>query len=639
MTMCRVHRALPVAFVATISLAAASGLAQPEAKPVPTPPPPTPGVLWLETASWDSILVSPKDARLKQAMKLFPARIADLHKELPPEAQHELPTAAFDLAAALLANPVRAAVAYDPENPAGGFFGGGLLLSFLHGEKTSAESTAGYVQTLSGLSPFKPKASKAFSGMSDYLLPFGMVRSGPRQTAAGWAYELHVGTLGDPDALLAGLADVSEAGVKAYFKSRFDMAPLSPLLDFVEVMAGEEPEAAAMIAMARESGVFGPNGVKATFVAGYTDDRAVTVLRAKGLSQHVATLGMSTKPVTSAMMKVIPADAHFGTIATFDTSVYRQQIDTLITSNEEAAEGFGRFREMTGVDLNADVLGSIGGSGAFYHADSTGGGGVMSVVVALGVTDKARLGGALDKLAAKANEFLANPETARGYAQLRRWTDDSAPGCAFHSISFAGLPFPLEITYALAGDWLLASLTPQGALVAARQAVGKGDGGIASNPRIASALPKGEYVSFSFNDPTKTVREGYAVTSMVGAAVANLVRSRAGATGTPREVGMVVPPLGDLLDGARAIVKWTAWESGDLVQRSESDRSMLVQMSAKVGMFMPYVPLLSLGGAGAMIGAAQEQMRAFPPMGGQHDHDHDHDEPMDDEESDEPMGE
>lgn len=624
--VCRVSRSRPVSMCAVamaVGLTGAGALAQGAGQAAEPPK----GVVWLETSGWDEILVSPKDARLKAAMKMLPERLAEIPGELPEEARRELPAGVFDLAAALIASPFRAAVAYDPENPLGGFFGGGLIVSFLDADKAGAEKTAGYVQSLVGLSPFKPKPSKAIAGMSDILLPFGMVRTGPRQSSRGWAYELHVGTLPEADALLNGVEEAKEAGVRPYLRARFDAAPLEPLLEFVEVMAGEEPEAAEMIKAVKEAGVVGPNGVKVTHVSGYAEDRAVKVTRVKGLSAHAAKLGLSDKPVPAGAMKVIPSDAHWGTIGSFETGYFRQQIDTVM-QNPEAREALAQFKAHTGVDPVEDLLGSVGGTGAVYVADSTGGGGLMSMVLAVGVKDKAKLGGALKKLSGHVNEFLSSPETARGYALVRTWTDESAPGCEMHSVSFAGLPVPLEVTWSMAGDWLVAGLTPQAALVAARQASGKGDGGIGANPRIAAAMPKGEFVSFSFNDPAKTLREGYGVASMAGSAVSNLVRSRAGSKGASREVGLVVPPLGDLVEGARASVSWTAWEQGDLVQRSEVDRSQIVQWAMKAGQYMPFAPVLSLGGAGAVIGGMQEQMRGLrgPAMGGGHDEEEDEEE-------------
>ncbi|MBL8757034.1 MAG: hypothetical protein JNK35_01235 [Phycisphaerae bacterium] len=620
--VCRVRQSLPLAVwlgALAMGMTSAGALAQAAGQAAE----PTKGVVWLETSGWDEILVSPKDARLKAAMKMLPERLAEIPGELPEEARRELPAGVFDLAAALISSPFRAALAYDPENPSGGFFGGGLIVSFLNADKAGAEKTAGYVQSLVGLSPFKPKPSKAIAGMSDILLPFGMVRTGPRQTSrgpGGWAYELHVGTLPEPDALLNGIDEAKEAGVKPYLRARFDAAPLEPLLEFVEVMAGEEPEAAEMIEAVKETGVVGPNGVKATHVSGYAEDRAVKVTRVKGLSAHAAKLGLSDKPVPASAMKVIPSDAHWGTIGSFETGYFRQQIDTAM-QNPEAQEALAQIKAHTGVDPVEDLLGSIGGCGAVYLADSTGGGGLMSMVFAVGVKDQAKLTAAMKKLSTHVNEFLSSPETARGYAMVRTWTDESAPGCEMHSVSFAGLPVPIEVTWSIAGDWLVAGLTPQAALMAARQASGKGDGGIVSNPRIAAAMPKGEFISFSFNDPAKTLREGYPLASMAGSAVANLVRSRAGGVGgkgAAREVGLVVPPLADLLAGARASVSWTAWEGGDLVQRSEGDRSQIVQMAMKAGQFMPFAPVLSLGGAGAALGAMQDQMKGLnaPTMGG-----------------------
>jgi hypothetical protein len=242
-------------------------------------------------------------------------------------------------------------------------------------------------------------------------------------------------------------------------------------------------------------------------------------------------------------------------------------------------------------------------------ADSTGGGGMMSIVMAASISDKDRLASALTKITTTANKMLAEQDKARGYAAIRDWTDPRAPGCSFHSVSFPGLPVPLEVTYAFAGDWLVAGLTPQAVLAAARQAAGKGDGGILSNPRVADAMPKGAKLNgFSFADPTKTLREGYPAVSFAGSAVANLVRSRAGAGA--RDPGLLVPTYTELLDGARACVSWTTWEGDDYIYRTEGDRSQLVNLAMTAGKVTPFLPLVALlTTSGAMQHHHQQMMQ------------------------------
>ncbi len=567
---------------------------------------PTNGVLWFETGDWDAILVSPKDQALKRAIKMLPARLREVKGELPPDAP--VPTEALDLAGRLLSSPVRAAFAYNPEQQTGGFFGGGAVLSFLTGAEAEAGKTGSLVNALVKLSPFKPKESKAFAGMSEVLLPFGTIRGGPRQTAKGWAYDLHVGTMSEPDTILGELDTIAISGVKPYFKARFDAAPLNPLMDFIEMMAGDNPQAADGIAKIKESGVLGPKGVKGTYLCGYAEDRSVSETRISGLAGAATALGMSKTPLTDADLKVIPADAHWGIIGSFESTYLTQQVQSALEL-PDARAAVDQFKQMTGVDPVADLLAPLGGTFALYLADSTGGGGLMSMVVVTGVTDPQKFSGAIGKLTTMANGILAEEDKAKGYVLVRDWAHESAPGAKFQSLSFPGLPVPIEVTYAFAGKWVVAGLTPQAALVAARQAMGKGDGGITTNERIGAAMPKGKsMVSFTFNDPAKTLREGYAVASMAGSALGNLMRTR-GKAKEVREPGLVTPPYADLLAGARGQVSWTTWEGDEYVQRSEGDRSQLVDLSMRAGQLMPFLPLISLGGAGAAAAGFQEAQR------------------------------
>jgi hypothetical protein len=586
----------------TLALSAGTLLAQGnQPKPAPT------NVLTLETGDLDKYFVSPKDEALKRALRMIPARVNEVPGEVPM-GNDAPPPQAFELLSRVLSSPVRLALSYNAENQ-GGFMGAGLVLSLSAPSEQEAKKTDSLVNSILQTTPLRPKPSQAVPGMGDILTPIGTVRLGPRQTAKGWAYEIQAGTVGDPDASFAALDSINIAGVTPHTRVRFDAAPLAPLLDFVEMFAAGEPEAAAMIQQVRESGVLGPDGLKSTIVSGYTADRSVSVITVKGLAPLAPKMGISRSTLTEAQLRVIPADAHWGGMGIYDPTYIRDQINTA-SQVPQARQGLDEFKQITGVDLVTDVVGTIGGTVAYYLADSTGGGGMTSIVMAVSVSDKDRLASALAKITATANNVLAQPDKARGYAAVRDWTDSRAPGCAFHSVSFPGLPVPVEVTFAMAGDWLVAGLTPQATLAAARQASGKGDGGILSNPRIADAMPKGaKFNGFSFADPTKTLREGYPAVSFVGSAVANLVRSRPGGAG--RDPGLLVPTYPELLEGARASVAWSTWEGDDYIYRREGDRSQLVCLGMSAGKITPFLPLLTMLGMGGAMHHQAEEMNKW----------------------------
>src|SRR5690606_24824190 len=117
--------------------------------------------------------------------------------------------------------------------------------------------------------------------------------------------------------------------------------------------------------------------------------------------------------------------------------------------------------------------------------------------------------------------------------------------------------------------------------------------------------------SISFVDSSRTIRDGYTLTSMVGSAMANLVRSPiAGGreNAAAREPGLVVPPYRDLVAGAKPMVSVSYWSGDDLITEATGDRSVLVNGAATSGAASPWFPVI-----GAMIGATgaaiQEQQQ------------------------------
>jgi hypothetical protein len=204
-----------------------------------------------------------------------------------------------------------------------------------------------------------------------------------------------------------------------------------------------------------------------------------------------------------------------------------------------------------------------------------------------------------------ANSELSKPNTAKGYIRIRPWQDGDTH---LFSINFPGLPVPFELTYALKGNWLIAGLTPQAALAAARQAdTAKGGKGIRDNPAFQSVVGGKEIVSFSFVDTPRTMREGYQFVSLAGSALANAVRSH---TDSSREPGLIVPTFGELKAGARPMVSFSYWRGDDMVSESHADRSMLVNATGAVGAAAPFFPVIAaLIGGGA---AAANQNRGGP---------------------------
>ncbi|MGD9689920.1 MAG: hypothetical protein AB7K52_09740 [Phycisphaerales bacterium] len=621
-------RTIPLAVSVSVLLMSAGGTHAQGGAKEKNEAPASSRVLIVETNDWDRMLVSPKDAALRRALDLLPARIREVPGEIPP-GEEPPPPEAFALLSGLVNAPMRMVLEYSAENQ-GGFMGAGLLVSFGRPDGEAARRDAGLVKRLMSGAPLRPRESAEYPGMSEVVTPLGVVRFGPHETAGAgkgagspWAYEIRAGTLADEGRSDEGLFAAQVPGFEAHTRVRFDAAPLAPFFEFAEVLAANDPGAAQALRHVRESGVFGGEGrpaLTATYLAGHTPDRSLSLTTISGAAAHADLIGLSREALTPADLRAVPADAHWGHVGRVNAATLLGHL-TRLSQQPEAQEGLDEFTRVTGVDLIGDLIGQLGGAYALYLSDSTGGGGMYSIAAVLSLKDGRRFDAAVQKVAEAVNSELRKPEGARGYAQVRRWTDERAPGCGFMSISFPGLPVPIEVTAGMTPERLVLALSPQGAIAAARQAASANGAGILDNPRIAEALAgrgTGGMITFSFNDTARTLREGYPLVSMIGSMVGNLVRSREVAEGEARNPALVTPTYAELLDGARCTVGWSSWAGDDYVFRCEGDRSALVRAAASAGRVAPFLPLVELAVA---AGALDDQRKKFErEMHDRHEH-------------------
>jgi hypothetical protein len=586
------------------TLAALAGLAvaQPKGDQGEAPAKPArTGVLTLEKAGIDQILIAEKDQALKAALKMVPARLRELPGDAP-EAQ--IPPQAVALLASIFGGPARVGIQYNPQSQSGGFFGVGAVVSLRSAEPGEDAKRLGELLAMGGEDAPKTKESKKFAGMQEITTPMGSVRMGVRRGGAGEALELHVGTVNDPEAMLQDVGEVSFAGVTPFVKARFDAAPLTPLLGLVQVLAAGDPAAASTFQSLTEGGVIGPDAAKIEWVLGHTANSTVSGWTIKGLGERGEKLGLSRTPLSPTDMMVVPADAHLASIGQVSMASVQREVDAVFGTVPEGREVLARFKEETGVDPIADVLAALNGKYAWYLSDSSGGGSLGSGVLALGLSDKAKLATAHKKLNDRLNkELTAGP--VQGFVQVRAHAVDGLTGVELFQIDFPGLPVPIQPAYAIAGDWLVVGLTPQAAIAGARQALGKGDGGLMKNPAFAGALPSGRgLLGVSFVDSAEMIKAGYPLVTMFGSMVSNAVSSRKDGSRSP---GLVVPAYADLARGARALVQSSYWDGADYVVRWEGDKSLLVNMAVYAGVGTTFSPVIVAVGAAAA--AATEEMR------------------------------
>ena len=164
--------------------------------------------------------------------------------------------------------------------------------------------------------------------------------------------------------------------------------------------------------------------------------------------------------------------------------------------------------EETGFHLKNDLIDHLGETWGFYMSDSTGGGGLFSSVAFVELSNPDGLNASLDKLSETINALGA--EHAKGYVQIR---DKNVNGHAFKMLTFPGLPIPLEISFAVSGDYFFAGLSPHAIVAAIEQSNGDKPS-ILDNPRFMEMGGENWQGSmqFAFMDTPRMVRSGYGFT-------------------------------------------------------------------------------------------------------------------------------
>lgn len=555
-------------------------------------------MLLLDYAGPSSLFASPKDAALSRALGMIPARVEELLKQVPDLSK--APRPAIDLAMGVLSHPVRIAITNKGFDPQTGMPGFGGVVSFSLGDGGEAAARAMHKNfefvRRQAAPAFQPAPSKKFEGLTDLPLPMGVLSYGARKAPDGWRYELIFAAIDDPDAPFKGLAAAPQ-GVEPTMRGRVDVAAWGPIIQmFGGFVSMASPQGKEAMKELRESGLIGPDAVSVDFVQGYSADASTSLITVHKLGKFAERLGVSRDKVTTADLAAIPADA---TAAMVQKSDLKRTWESL-KQQAAAAGGAQHFDDAlrqiqseTGVDVEQDIIATLGSTAIVYVSDSTGGGSILSTVALLAIEDTQKLSGALAKLTDRANALLKQAVPPPARVELAKFDAD---GVSYTQLRFPGLPVPLEVTCAIAGKWLVLGATPQAATAAAMQAKsGTAKNGLESNAAFAGARWSGhDATSLTFVDSARTLRDGYPIITLLGSMVANATRSDQQGG---RDAGMVVPGFATLRDGVRGSVSVTYWQGDDWFMERRGDRSMLVNAAGMLG-------VADLGElvAGALIG-------------------------------------
>jgi len=563
-----------------------------------------------EKGDLSQCLLDPRDARLKNALSMIPARLLELPGEAGAERE---PVEAIAMLLSAMSRPGRMAItsstAEKPAgNPADGMFGYGVALSSQMPDQQAAEQFHAKVKAMladANLPP-PPAGPKRFETMDDLIAgPLGRLSYGPRKTADGWRYEIVLGTLDNPDLAWQNLPATTVKELRPMLRGAIDLSALTPAVNMAASFAGpQNPQLSQIIRDAREAGLYGPGAMKINFEVGSTPTESRGRVVVEGAAKYRDQLGMAAGDLEAADFAAVPSDAVMASVAKGDLGMFDRMIDKAAEQGAPVQAQLDEFKRQTGVDLRADILRTLGGTFAYYMSDSTGGGNAGSLVGLVSFKDRATFMQAHEKLVKFANGMLEQaPEVGR-YARLASWTES---GIELMSLRFSGLPMPLEITYAATDKWLIAGVTPQATIAAAQQVAGKGDKGLVANESLSSLAKGRKLASFSFIDTARMMRPGYPVLSMIGSAVSSGVRSPAFADGAPRDAGMIVPTYRELARDARPGVALSYWDGENYIVDSHGDRSVLVTLAGGLGTVVSILPAIAV--PAAAIGAAVENRK------------------------------
>jgi hypothetical protein len=549
-------------------------------------------------AGADALLVDPKDQGLRNALNFLDERLAELPAELNKEG---LPPDALPLLSRLCAGPVNFLLGStdDPGYPMPiPIFG---QLEVLGDSAESAGAIAqrfGRLLELGGMSA----GTVAPNGLTQVPAPvpawYG-ARDGDFVLAVGKTSD------GRPSFANTGLpSDIEPA-----LAGRIDYSGLMNLVMPFAEMGGEDMEPVMEV-----MSVFGLDDLQIEWGMGVDENRMHAVTTLTGYAKTMRENGLMPKEsIGIEDFAIVPEDATWAMMGVTDFTatfeVMRGMIEKPMAEAGLDGDPVEMLASFTGIHLERDILDHLGTTWGMYASDTTGGGGAFSFVAFLELEDVEGITGTKERIEDMLNGIAM--AQAKGYVKIRQWEHG---GTDFSSLTFPGVPVPLEPTIAYTSRFLVIGFTPQAAMGAVYQAT-SGTKSLLDNQRFRSQLeggPEGLY-GVTFIDTPRLIREGYGVTSMLCSALANGTRSPRDAA---RDAGMILPPYHELVNGAKATVTSSRIVGDDLVQRTHADRSMLVNMAGSIGFLashpaMLIVPVAAFGGF-AVASRQEAAQQAMP---------------------------
>ncbi len=623
-------KALPLLVGTTMALATLSpALAQAEDDKV---------LMGFSHAGFDALFDDANDRGLKQAIEMVMPRFMELRNSEAPFARDlqqvpvEMLQAVSDMIGAPMHLVVTGSTDADPDTGAPVFH---ALISF-DMDKEQADRMHQTVQQftqMAGQGGPEFVESERYLGMMETFTPMGPISFGPRQANDGWRYEILFGPDNKPD-MMRGMLPVAPRGVTQLASGVVDLEALTPLTSMgTGFLAMASPQGAQAAEHMRESGLLGEGAMKfelTSWTDGNTDTTQVISRRARNFREGMY---LPDSVLTPADLAIIPADATAASIAKFSPEMMLDGMLEQITASmpdaqDQIDEALAMIKQEMGIDVMGEFVPSLGDTVAMYFSDSTGGGSLLSGVIAMKSADKAKLNEIIQRVEGVVAQQWAQNDPSGGVIAPRA-IRSSHNGNTMVTYSFSGLPVPIAPTMTVIGDWFVMGMSPQAAMAAADHTGRRNGRGLLDNPRFAKAYKaQPDTMSISFVDTERTLRDGYSTMNMLGMALGNLVSS--GKPDGPY-ITSVVPPLGSMLDGCQPFIQQSFWKGDDLVQWTTTDGSAMVTMAGIMGVG-DAAPLIGGMLIGAGMGAAiSEQAGAGSGWDGGDWDDADWDDDWDDE--------
>ncbi len=587
-----------------LSLLIALPLLQDAPAPAPVPVPPdapaaapefTP-LFSLEASGLESLLVDDKDQGLARALRMIDDRLLELPTEIPG---WEAPPGTLELLLNLLAGPSSLTIGMSSE-PIAAMpmpFAGELRLT-----KASPEAAQAIAKDVANFASMLgvPLADPDEGGK--WLLPAPVpVWMGSDGDGVVLRLGMESG-VSKPDTshLLPEGATMSSGGMLNYGRMMETMMPM---------IAAEDPDLQTLLQASMV------DTLNMEWASGTDAERSYTVFNMPGWAAVAKEQGLlAAEDLDAKIVAAIPGDATWAVASTLNLSgliSYYETVLKLVTKDEYLSLQ-KLCMEYANLDLNAEVLGTLGNHVALYASDSTGGGGMLSTIGLLELADRdgflktwGRLEQALGALGqAQANGYVR-------FSHLQHGDQDLS------ILGFPGLPVPMELTMTTTERFVIFGMTPS-AVVAAVEQVNAGERtSLLGNPDFIEQLPgRGQDMegvhSVDWVNTPRLMRDGYSVVSLLCSGLSNAVRSPSDES---RSAGLIMPTMATLRSGAKGMLSVGRVVGDDLRAEMRGDRSQLVNATGIMGYMAnspvgPLVAAMVMGSAVVpQVAQAEEQAR------------------------------